>query len=248
MPIVDFGYGKNAERKIECWERFNTRRVIDVGGGKEKHIEDKFSRIAAVADILPPPHEGYGVTLDWFSGDLNLPEVWYEILQHVQLNGKFDFAICSHTLEDLRNPLLVARMLPKIANAGLITFPSIHAEARRFEILGSYRGYRHHRWIHKIVESEEQGPGILAVPKLALFEKRAFSALANWKNSEEELWVEWETDFSYELFKNDHLGPDEWSFYLDYQMELVGRVPRAGIFLKKLSAILTRVKHTLRNQ
>lgn len=245
MPIINFGLGKNVEKKIECWERFKTQRVIDIGGGKEKHISDKFRTITAIADILPAPEEDEGVTLDWFSGDLNLPEVWNKILRHVEHEGKFDFAICTHTLEDLRNPLLAAQMLPYVAKAGIITFPSIHAEARRFEILGSYRGWRHHRWIHKVIESDEEAPKILAFPKLAIFEKRAFSKVASWTESREELWVEWEHEFSYELFKNDHLGPDEWSFYQEYSMALLGRAPRAGFLEKKLSTTLTALKQRL---
>lgn len=237
MPITNFGYGRNNEKKLSSWEILKGRRIIDVGGGKEKHIADKFQFITAVADLLPPPSQSKSGDLKWFSGDLNLPEVWAEILEYVEVEGLFDFAICTHTLEDLRNPLLTAKMLPRIAKAGLVTFPSINAEARKFELFGSYRGWRHHRWLHRAVVAEDGTPRILAIPKLALFEGKHFSRLASWKELEEELWFEWDSDLPYELFQNDHLGPDEWSFYENYTEQILGRPLRFSLLMKTASTV-----------
>ena len=55
--------------------------------------------------------------------------------------------VCSHTLEDLRDPLWVCRELIRVAKAGYIEVPS-----RLFEtIIGMERpgqaGLSHHRWL-----------------------------------------------------------------------------------------------------
>ena len=39
-------------------------------------------------------------------------------------DGQFDFAICSHTLEDVRDPLWVCSELARVAAAGYIEVPS----------------------------------------------------------------------------------------------------------------------------
>jgi SAM-dependent methyltransferase len=58
-----------------------------------------------------------------------------------------DFVVCSHTLEDVRDPLRVCRELQRVAKRGYIEVPSrivestVGAEGRR------YAGYYHHRWL-----------------------------------------------------------------------------------------------------
>lgn len=63
---------------------------------------------------------------------------------------QFDFAICSHTLEDLRDPLRVCAELIRVAKAGYIEVPSRAQES----CLGVERprqaGLSHHRWLIEI--------------------------------------------------------------------------------------------------
>jgi ubiquinone/menaquinone biosynthesis C-methylase UbiE len=55
-----------------------------------------------------------------------------------------DFLICSHTLEDLRDPIRVCREINRVAKAGYIEVPSRAMET----IFGlehrGYPGYYHH--------------------------------------------------------------------------------------------------------
>ena len=233
MGITEFGMGRIAEKKAMVFRQQDGLRVIDIGGGKEKHLSDKFEKIEAVADILPKP-DGLHENLVWFSGDINMPEVWEEILEYVERNGKFDFAICTHTLEDLRNPLLTALRLPRVAERGLVTVPSIHAESRRFELFRSYRGWRHHRWVH-LLENGPEGPTVLAMPKVGAFELWPVGQLKRRDPEKQELWFLWQEDFSYELFRGDHLGPDDWDFTEQYLKKLVGSTTRLFQILKRLS-------------
>lgn len=65
---------------------------------------------------------------------------------------EIDFVICSHTLEDIRDPLWVCSEMVRIAKAGYIEVPSRLAESSRGVELGQV-GWSHHRWLIEIVES-----------------------------------------------------------------------------------------------
>lgn len=84
----------------------------------------------------------------YFCGDISTPEGWEEIREYVNKNGKFDFCFCSHTLEDVENPIWVCRNIEIIAKEGYIATPSKYVELGR--ICGPFRGYYHHRWIMDI--------------------------------------------------------------------------------------------------
>jgi SAM-dependent methyltransferase len=67
----------------------------------------------------------------------------------------FDFVICSHLLEDVRDPLAVCRELNRVAAAGYVETPTrtreIFAKARLFALRALFGavpevGFYHHRW------------------------------------------------------------------------------------------------------
>ncbi len=67
----------------------------------------------------------------------------------------FDFAICSHLLEDVRDPLTVCRELSRVAKRGYIEVPSrareIYSKAWLFHLRAgpgrmTEAGFYHHRW------------------------------------------------------------------------------------------------------
>lgn len=61
-------------------------------------------------------------------------------------DGRFDFAICSHTLEDVRDPVWVCAELQRVAKAGYIEVPS-RLEEQTWGIQGEWVGWGHHHWL-----------------------------------------------------------------------------------------------------
>jgi Methyltransferase domain len=61
-------------------------------------------------------------------------------------DGQFDFAVCSHTLEDVRDPVFVCKELQRVAKAGYIEVPS-RVEEHMTGVNGPWAGWSHHRWV-----------------------------------------------------------------------------------------------------
>jgi hypothetical protein len=66
---------------------------------------------------------------------------------------EIDFVICSHTLEDVRDPLWVCSEMVRIARAGYLEVPSRAAESSRGVEPGQV-GWSHHRWLIDIAEND----------------------------------------------------------------------------------------------
>jgi hypothetical protein len=125
--------------------------VVDVGGGAAP-----FPRADHVIDALPfddagrgsdgSAHRGLGATArysreQWTRVDLCDRRPW------PFADGAFDFAVCSHLLEDVRDPVWVCSELARIAKAGYIEVPSRVEEQSRGVENPTYAGYSHHRWL-----------------------------------------------------------------------------------------------------
>lgn len=147
-------------------------KCIDIGGA------NSFAHgfLDAVVDIREPQ----AAATHKFVGNIDEPEIWDKIKAHVKKHGKWDYAICTHTLEDINNPVYAARMIEDIANAGLIVEPSKYRELTRFS--GSFRGFIHHRWIFDIRQGQ-----LIALPKINYIEDQYFDCTLQ----AEELIVEW---------------------------------------------------------
>lgn len=120
--------------------------VLDVGGGAQP-----FRRADWVIDIIeygqrglygdpPAPElERFGPAT-WLTRDICLHEPWpFE-------DKQFDFAICSHTLEDVRDPIHVCDEMIRVARAGYIEVPS-RLEEQSYGFQGPWTGWGHHRWL-----------------------------------------------------------------------------------------------------
>jgi len=110
-------------------------RVIDVGGAGNPW-GDEF--VDAYADFKPVAGK------QTFVGEINDPSLWDEIARN-----HWDFCICTHTLEDSRNPDLAIRRMKQIAGAGFIAVPNKHTELSPLES-AYFLGYCHHRWIFSL--------------------------------------------------------------------------------------------------
>jgi hypothetical protein len=121
--------------------------VIDVGGGASP-----FARANYVIDALPfDERAGLG------AHDLGIPpqysrERWVEFDLCSKspwpfADNQFDFATCSHLLEDVRDPVWICSELSRIAKAGYIEVPSRVLEQSLGVEHPSYSGFYHHRWL-----------------------------------------------------------------------------------------------------
>jgi SAM-dependent methyltransferase len=61
-------------------------------------------------------------------------------------DGQFDFVVCSHTLEDVRDPIFCCSELVRVAKAGYVEVPSRLAE-QSWGAQGDWVGWGHHHWL-----------------------------------------------------------------------------------------------------
>ena len=120
--------------------------VLDVGGWMKP-----FPRADYVMDIMPYETRGLLGSVHpgperftrstWIVRDFCDRDPWPFPDRH------FDFAICSHVLEDIRDPVFVCSELRRVAKAGYIETPSRLVEQRMGIESDKYPGYCHHRWL-----------------------------------------------------------------------------------------------------
>lgn len=173
--------------------------VLDVGGG----INSWCTQTTHVIDIFVDPGSKEQFKQKHpdrvaFDFDITQKENWNQILDFVEENGKFDFSICTHTLEDISNPSLVCDMLQKVSKQGFISMPSKYAEYLRFEKwygVSGYRGFFHHKWIYSIKDDILRG-----------FEKGSYwEYVSSYKINKPdghftEIGFFWEDSFEYEFY------------------------------------------------
>lgn len=151
--------------RLRILERLGAEaRVLDVGGGASP-----FERADWVIDLLPyAARHHFGVSVDpsgerfseatWVQRDICDREPWpFE-------DGAFDFVVCSHTLEDVRDPIFVCSELVRVARAGYIEVPS-RLEEQSYGVHGPWIGWTHHRWLIDREDDElvfVSKPGLLA--------------------------------------------------------------------------------------
>jgi hypothetical protein len=120
-------------------------RVLDVGGWAAP-----LERADWVIDLLPhetrglyghsdPARERFSADT-WIQRDICDREPW------PFADDSFDFVVCAHTLEDLRDPVFVCAEIARVGKAGYVECPSWRAELG-YGINGPWTGYSHHRWL-----------------------------------------------------------------------------------------------------
>lgn len=122
-------------------------RVIDIGGGAAP-----YPRADHVIDLVP--YAGRGALL---AGEARRPErfsdrTWtqWDICSRKPWpfpDRSFDFAVCTHVLEDVRDPLWICSEMQRIAKAGYIETPSRAVEQSKGVEHPCYAGFYHHRWL-----------------------------------------------------------------------------------------------------
>lgn len=194
-------------------------RVIDMGGIAINGAEDlsgNGSWTRGIADFIVDINAP--VRPDCIAMDLCDPDSWSAINDFVAREGKFDYAICTHTLEDIYDPIIALKRLPQVAHAGVVTMPSARTELSNVESR-DWLGYMHHRWIF-----DEQDGAMLIAPKLSWIEKRYTGRMA-FAPGYEEIRYHWEGDIPFRLFMNNYLGPNATTVLNEYD-RMVGNIAR----------------------
>ena len=176
--------------------------VVDVGGsvgGWSANIID------AIIDFNEPTN-GLNSKIKHFKCDITNPDSWSDILKYVDENEKFDFCICTHTLEDIMNPVFVSNQIAKISKSGYIAVPSKYRELSRFEYGETcYRGYIHHRWIFDITADNM----FIGYPKINYIETtNIFDKIADIDDNKFDLSFFWKDFIDIIYINNNYLGPD----------------------------------------
>lgn len=154
-----------------------------------------------------------------FGMDMSRAKDYDMLLAYVLKLGKFDFAICSHVIEDLGRPQTVLEMLPQIAKAGFIAVPSKYMELAYHKDIYNlshslrYRGSLHHRWIYTLKN------GLLhALPKLSFLDHDpSYDAFIDTSPAISELRIWWNGSLPYQVLNSDYLGPDEGTVFAMYR-------------------------------
>jgi hypothetical protein len=173
--------------------------VIDVGASASSWTS---SIVDVVVDINPYMYQD---NIKIFKFNINLPLEWKELEEYIKINGKFDFSICSHTLEDISNPKFVCQKLSEISKEGFIAVPSKFRELAIFEDQRYlYRGYIHHRWIFIINKLNK----FIGFPKINYIDSNSiFDIIASTDNNISDLSFIWKDNIELDIINNDYLGP-----------------------------------------
>lgn len=144
------------------------------------------------------------LTAHQFIGNANDIHVWKDVLDYVEIHGKFDFCSCTHFLEDITAAKMVMSMINKISKEGFVAVPSKYSELNP-QNEGYWLGWIHHSWICDYVDEK-----FIAYKKQPFIEY--FPQFREWgKNNpsldREELQFQWKDELVHEMAMEELLGP-----------------------------------------
>lgn len=182
-------------------------RILDVGGNHSTWAGEYATHYVDLFDVPG------AIT---FKGNMNMYHVWQDVYKDVEENGKFDFCICTHTLEDICNPQMPLYFFPIIAEEGYIATPSKYAELTTN--IYALRGSVHHRWIFN-----NETDKLVIYPKVNWVEREPkFDVVCypNWDamlaDEVEEIQFFWKESPDYEFINRDYLGPSDAAVFSYY--------------------------------
>jgi hypothetical protein len=187
-------YEANARRILETVQPDDV--VVDIGGWARR-----FRRANYVIDGQPIETRGLYLEPQGGERECFTKATWVQrdICDREPLpfaDKSIDFVICSHTLEDLRDPLWVCAEMIRIAKRGYVEVPSREAESCR-RVRVRHVGWDHHRWLIEIV-----GTQITFLMKSHLIHDRwrfslPASHLRKLPEQRHVQWLFWEDEFQY---------------------------------------------------
>jgi hypothetical protein len=213
--------------------------VLDVGGWITP-----FTRADWVIDLMPYETRGrHGIqgageerfTADtWIQRDICDREPWpFE-------DGQFDFVLCGHTLEDVRDPVWVCSELNRVAKRGYIEVPS-RLEEHSYGFQGPWVGWGHHRWLVDITGNRIEfvmKHHVIHGPEQNWFPRRFYDTLSEDEKAQSLWW-----DGSFEYSERIMLSAEELDPYL---ADFVAAHRRARPRRDRASRFLRRVANRIR--
>jgi len=176
-------------------------KVLDIGGWARP-----FNRANFVIDAEPYDTRGYygasrpaqGGERERFSNDTWIVRDICEKTPFPFRDKEIDYVICSHTLEDIRDPLFVCSEMRRIAKAGYIEVPSRMLETCRGVEPGQV-GWTHHRWLIDIDETARSISFLMKFHMIHSSFRFSFPAkVAQAAPPERQVqWLFWEGDFTF---------------------------------------------------
>lgn len=187
--IKDWNYNNIGEKRpdVKKYISDNNLTSIDIGASA---MYWSYPECKYVADSVTISNEG----TTCFQINLEDKNTWNELLSYVEINGKFDFSICSHTLEDVFNPLDLIGLLTKISNSGFIAIPSKYDEFL-FLYGQPYRGNAHHKQFFDMIDDK-----LTIFPKFSWIEKDNRSDKILKYDKGRELSFYWENEIPVKIF------------------------------------------------
>lgn len=176
--------------------------VLDVGGWA-----CPFNRANYVMDAEPYKTRGYYGTIglpahqggdeEYFSADTWIQRDICDREPFPFADKQFHFVVCSHTLEDLRDPLWTCAEIVRVGKRGYVEVPSRVAESSRGWEHPRMAGLSHHRWL-----IECQGNGIDFLHKYhSIHSHWRYSLPASYlrrlPEREKVQWLFWEDSFEF---------------------------------------------------
>jgi hypothetical protein len=196
--IYNVSYGPINDRTSEfdfLGERnFNT--IIDVGAAYNPWAGSHVTHTVDINETSSTYHQ--------FKGNICEETVWGDVLEYCESkHSKFDFAICTHTLEDILNPFFVAKKLSMIAKEGFVAMPSKWVDLSRSSHR-PFKGWMHHRWVFDVIDGV-----LVCVPKLSYME---YLNTDEFIGKPEEIKFYWKDELPVKILNDDFIGPDEQSY------------------------------------
>jgi hypothetical protein len=181
--------------------------VLDVGGwaaplGRADWVLDLMGwDTRGLYGKVDPAAERFSAAT-WVQRDICAREPW------PFADGAFDFVVCSHTLEDVRDPIWVCSELSRVARAGYVEVPSRQVE-QSFGVQGDWVGWGHHHWLIDVADGGLEfvfKPHILV--RADLHFPAGFAASLGAEERVETLWWEGEVRAWERVFLDPSL--DDW--------------------------------------
>ena len=164
----------------------NNYETIDVGGSADYW---SYPECKSIIDLSEPPQED----VSFFKINLDSSK---QLKRFVKTGKKYDFSICSHTLEDVFNVINLVKFLETISDRGYIAVPSKKDEYSKL-YNNPYRGNAHHKQFFDIKNNK-----LVVYPKYSWSEIDKRSDQIAELNIKEDLILFWEKKIPVKPFSN----------------------------------------------